>query len=301
MSDEQSNVAAFYNAVASGYGDQYKREQMMTSEVYPANYFRLQILCNRLAHLGCKSLYEVGVGEGTPLAVVAGMGIDVAGCDVSPEMVRRAQDRLATANVARERIQHADIEDSVTFANHLAKGQYDAAIAFGVIPHIRNDSLFIRNLRMLVRPGGRLFVEFRNKLFSLFTLNRYTKEFILDDLLAGVNAAIKKRVAQEIDKRLAVELPPRREKVGDSAPGYDVILSRFHNPFELADLFEHESLRVHKIHWYHYHPAMPMLEKEIGPKFREEAMRLEHEDSGWRGYFLCSAGIIESEYMADNE
>jgi hypothetical protein len=28
--------------------------------------------------------------------------------------------------------------------------------------------------------------------------------------------------------------------------------------------------------------------------FREEAVRLEHETSGWRGLFLCSAFVVEA-------
>jgi hypothetical protein len=38
-----------------------------------------------------------------------------------------------------------------------------------------------------------------------------------------------------------------------------------------------------------------MLEKSIGAAFRKEAMKLEHEPSGWRGYFLCSAGVVEAD------
>ena len=41
-----------------------------------------------------------------------------------------------------------------------------------------------------------------------------------------------------------------------------------------------------KIHWYHFHPAPPMLEKTIGPAFREAAMAMEYDQS-WRGMFLC--------------
>ena len=71
---------------------------------------------------------------------------------------------------------------------------------------------------MLIRDGSRLFVEFRNRLFSLFTFNFYTNEFIIDDLLSGVPADVKSRVTQEVDKRFVVNLPPTLASDGNS-PG----------------------------------------------------------------------------------
>jgi hypothetical protein len=37
-----------------------------------------------------------------------------------------------------------------------------------------------------------------------------------------------------------------------------------------------------------------MVESALGAKFRDAAIALEHEGS-WRGYFLCSAGVVEAE------
>jgi hypothetical protein len=62
----------------------------------------------------------------------------------------------------------------------------------------------------------------------------------------------------------------------------------------LIDLFKKHGYRNPEIHWYHYHPAPPMLENPLGAAFRQAAFELEHEGS-WRGWFLCSAGVIEAE------
>jgi hypothetical protein len=105
---------------------------------------------------------------------------------------------------------------------------------------------------------------------------------------------VKKAVAEEIDRRVAVDLPKARVVTGDgNSPGYDVILSKFHNPFELTQVVESCGFKDPKLHWYHYHPAPPMLEGKLGASFRKAAISLEHEDS-WRGLFLCSAGVIEA-------
>jgi hypothetical protein len=94
---------------------------------------------------------------------------------------------------------------------------------------------------------------------------------------------------------MAMDQPPRRATTDDgTAPGYDAILSKFHNPFELLRDFEAAGYRDPRIHWYHFHPVPPMLEGRAGGDVREAAFALEHDPTDWRGYFLCSAGVIEA-------
>jgi len=295
MTDRRALVSEHYDAAASGYYQQYQRENLYAlNSDYPANYFRLQLLVNRLASAGVRRVYEVGVGEGTPLATMAKMGFDVVGCDISNAMVKVAQDNFAKQGLSGELIQWGDIEDSTTLVAQLKHGAFDAVIAAGVLPHVRNDRLFLENVKMLLKPRGKVLIEFRNKLFSLFTLNRYTKEFVLDDLLAGVAPELKQILAAELDKRLETALPPIREKTASGGVGYDAILSKFHNPFELQELFAQSGFENIRIRWYHYHPIPPMFEKSHPELFRAEAIKLEHEGT-WRGYFLCSAGVVEAD------
>lgn len=287
-------VADHYDAIADDYHRQYQRQNLETEAAYPANYFRLQILLRRLVETGCRSVFEVGVGEGTPLAVIARAGLETAGCDIAEAMVQRARARFAEEGLDPERITWGDLTDSLTLAPHLKEGTYDAVMAAGVLPHVPDDHLALSNMGMMIGEGGRLFVEFRNKLFSMFTFNRLTADFILDDLLAGVDAGVKDAVAAAIKPRLAMDLPSVRDRVADKdGPGYDAILSRYHNPFELLETVERAGFEEARIHWYHYHPAPPMLEGELGLAFRRAAMALEH-DSSWRGWFLCSAGVVEA-------
>ena len=155
--------------------------------------------------------------------------------------------------------------------------------------------MVLKNISTIVRPGGSVFIEFRNKLHSLFSFNRYTVDFILNDLLVGVSDEIKNVVRKDLESRLRVDMPPIRDKMKNSdAPGYDAILSKFHNPFEVIDLFKKNGFTDVHLRWYHYHPAMPYLEEGMPETFRKEAIKLEHEPSNWRGFFLCSAFVIEA-------
>lgn len=299
MATEESKpveaVHAHYDAVAEGYSEQYQRDLLFTRPRYPANYFRLQLLLNAFINKGVKRVIEVGVGEGTPLATLAKAGIDVWGFDISEKMVERSRSTLRALGIPEERVFWGDVLDPVTYAHSLREGQFDGLMAMGVMPHVENDDLALGNMSTMVRPGGSVFIEFRNKLFSLFTFNRCTYEFILDDLLAPVSPQLKDLVAQELKSRVRMDLPPQRKttETGEG-PGYDAILSKFHNPLEIDQLFHRHGFGQLRLLWYHYHPAFPMLQGEAAELFRKEAIRLEHEASGWRGMFLCSAFVVEA-------
>jgi 2-polyprenyl-3-methyl-5-hydroxy-6-metoxy-1,4-benzoquinol methylase len=288
-----TEVASFYDSAAADYHQMYRRENLTTLESYPANYFRLQILIRRLSTLGARRVYEIGVGEGTPLVAMAKLGLEVAGCDISEAMVGAARRNFKASGLSQELIQWGDVEDATTLARQLKDGKYDAVVAAGVLPHVRNDRLMLETVKMCLKPGGVALIEFRNKMFSLFTFNRLTKNFILEDLLRDVPPAIRASVEAELDRRCAVDLPKAHTAPAAGAVGYDEILAKLHNPFDLQETFRAAGFIDPQIHWYHYHPAPPMLEAAIGAGFRHAAMRLEHEGS-WRGMFLCSAGVVEA-------
>ncbi len=295
MSDKKTvAVADHYNAVVEDYHLNYDDEAHKTLPHYPANYFRLNILKREVAKLGAQSIYEAGLGEGTPLAHMAHMGLRVAGSDIAKNMVAAAKANFERRGLDPDVIQLGNIDEPESFVNQLEAGLFDAMMASGVLPHVRDDQSALRNMRSIVRPGGTVFIEFRNKLFSMFTLNRFTKEFFLDELLKDVPDLLRDAVADELDQRMATDLPPIRDVTEDGdGPGYDLIQANYHNPFELTELFEKVGYSGMKIHWYHFHPAPPMLETSIGPAFRKAAMEMEYDQS-WRGMFLCSAGVVQA-------
>ena len=298
MPKQQDPVVKYYDAEADIYHKRYERESIHdVSARYPANYFRVQLFLNSFANKGIKNLIEVGVGEGTPLAKLGEMGLDVSGFDISRDMVKKAKATMRKHKLNPDHIFWGDIEDPTTYLHALKeKGRFDGLMALGVMPHVRNDEMVLKNMATLVRPGGSVFIEFRNELFSLFTFNRYTHDLIVDGLLRDVDGEMRKAVSKELKKFLRMDEPPQRltHQKKKGVPGYDAILSKFHNPFEVVELFKKHNFKDVKILWYHYHAAPPMLAKNNETLFREESIKLEHEPSNWRGYFLCSAFVIEA-------
>jgi 2-polyprenyl-3-methyl-5-hydroxy-6-metoxy-1,4-benzoquinol methylase len=294
--NEKPPVDNFYDAVAEQYHVQYDRDMLYDcSRRYPANYFRLQQLLNSFINKGVKRVIEVGVGEGTPLATLGKVGMDVWGFDISHEMVKKSKLKMQQNNMDPAHVFWGDIQYPETYAHALKNGLFDGAMAMGVMPHVENDGMVLENISALIRPGGSVFIEFRNKLFSLFTFNRHTYDFVLNDLLRDVSEDVKSLVAKELEGKLRMDMPLRREKIAETDKvDYDAILAKFHNPFEIIELFDKNGFVDVKLRWYHYHPAMPHLECEMPDDFRKESIRLEREVSGWRGFFLCSAFVVEA-------
>jgi 2-polyprenyl-3-methyl-5-hydroxy-6-metoxy-1,4-benzoquinol methylase len=289
-----------YNSVAESYNEQYDKNNLCDiSRPYPANYFRMQLLLNTFAKHNIRRAIEVGVGDGTPLMTLSKSGVDVYGFDVSEKMVEEAKKNADACGMRSDQIFVGDIQDPNTYMHSIRDGKFDGLIAMGVMPHVQNDNFVMSNMNNLLESDGIAFVEFRNALFSMFTLNRNTVDFFVNDLLSDANDEFKKYVEDDLNIRLRTDQPPMRKKLEDGAPGYDAILSKFHNPMTIHELFEKNGFEVLKIHWYHYHPAMPYLSLKNPELFRAETIKMENESSGWKGYFLCSAFVVEARKYAN--
>jgi SAM-dependent methyltransferase len=158
---------------------------------------------------------------------------------------------------------------------------FDGVICAGVMPHIEDTEQAIKNIKSVLVPNGKVFVEFRNDLFNMFAFNRLTAEFFRNNL---IEPRYKNDAFFEMSTRLKMNVPPVRP--------YDAMLARYHNPFEVVELFEDLGFVEIKLLWYHYHPTLPYLDDGI--EFRKSAMDMEGKTSTWKSMFICSAFVVEA-------
>lgn len=275
-----------YSTWSGSYYDDYYR----SGKAYPPVH--ADIVRQRLDDARVRTLLDAGCGPASMLRDLAAPERELSGFDLTPEMVAEACKVLPAAKVW---------EGSVTDPRAYRGGPYDAAICFGVLPHIRadDDVLVLKNLASCVRKGGSIYVEARNELFALFTLNRYSRDMFhsalidIRSLREKASGEEKKKLEdalQQLDERFRMDLPPvRKGKSGE--PGYDEVLARTHNPFVLAEQARAAGLADVEVLFYHYHCLPPMLEAAVPQLFRAASVAME-DPKDWRGHFMASAFIL---------
>ncbi len=296
MDDPGPSVKACYAAWSKSYYEDFYG----TKAPYPPVH--VDLLKRVLREAKVKRVLDAGCGPASLLRHLAEEKLDVYGFDLAPEMVAEARRALELFGVPSERIWQGSVLSAEAFRPPAAKSakRFDAAICIGVLPHVPEeaDVQVIRNLRDAVRKKGLVVLEARNAFFALFTLNRYSYRFFLDELIqaerlaaqAGGDEPKVRAVLQGLEKHFRMDLPPlRRGRAGE--PGYDEVLSRTHNPFVLKEQFAAAGLTDVRLLFYHYHCLPPMFEAEMPDLFRLHSLAIEDPED-WRGYFMASAFML---------
>jgi SAM-dependent methyltransferase len=294
--DPTAPIKACYAAWSKSYYEDFYG----TKAPYPPVH--VDLLKRVLGEAKVRRLLDAGCGPASMLRHLVDEKLDVYGFDLAPEMVSEARRVLAPFGVPAERIWQGSVLSAEGFRPQAAKSarRFDAAICIGVLPHIPEeaDLAVIRNLRDAVRKKGLVVLEARNAFFALFTLNRYSYRFFLDELVqaerlaahAGRDEAKVRAALASLEKQFRMDLPPvRRGKAGE--PGYDEVLSRTHNPFVLKEQFAAAGLTDVRLLFYHYHCLPPMFEAEMPDLFRLHSLGIEDPED-WRGHFMASAFML---------
>ncbi|MFN0181682.1 MAG: class I SAM-dependent methyltransferase [Gemmatimonadales bacterium] len=112
-----------------------------------------------LTHLALQPssrLLDLGCGPGGPLTyLVAAAGCRGTGVDQDPLALESARHRAAATGIATSVTTVAgDLDDPLPFPDH----EFDAALALDVVIHLRDRSVFYREVARVLRPGGRFLV-----------------------------------------------------------------------------------------------------------------------------------------------
>jgi SAM-dependent methyltransferase len=133
----------------------------------------------------------------------AKVGFDALGIDISEGMIAEAEAARAAQPAeaqARSAFRRGDL-----FANGLARGSADVLTALGVLEYLPEDTAFLAEAARLVRPGGLMVLEVRNRLFNMTTANRFT----VAEIEAGAGPGLIEQLAAFV--RAPLSPPARRE------------------------------------------------------------------------------------------
>jgi SAM-dependent methyltransferase len=296
MNDLDDKIKHCYSTWGKTYYDDYYGE----GSPYPPVHRDLLIRILHEHKVG--DLLDAGCGPASFLRDIVGQGIGLYGFDITPEMVEEGKSVFLRKGVPSDRIWCGSVldRDSYQYPSNADKKQYDAVISVGVMPHIPADKDVdvVRNVYSAVKDKGLAVIEARNQFFALFSQNRYSYDFIINDLIradelrasAANELPLLENAFEEMKDRLCMDLPPIR-KGKQNEPGYDEILSRTHNPYIFEKQFREVGFRDTKIYFYHYHCLPPMYKALLPEYFTRESMKMEDPED-WRGHFMASAFMI---------
>jgi 2-polyprenyl-3-methyl-5-hydroxy-6-metoxy-1,4-benzoquinol methylase len=284
----------------STWGKTYFKDYYRSPNAYPPVH--VSLVEKELKSRGAANVLDAGCGPASMLRLLRFLRAERYGFDLTPEMVEEAKWVLGRQGVDSSQVWEGSVLDSASYKLPASKKSklFDAAVCFGVLPHIaeKNDPVVFTNLRKAVRKGGVVLVEARNELFSLFTSNRYTYEFITGKLadtksLRGASTSEKNKLREAFDRYqqlFRMDLPPvRKGKAGE--PGYDEVLSRVHNPLVARQQLQEVGFRDVRVLFYHYHCLPPMMEVAAPRFYRRRSLAMENPED-WRGHFMASAFIL---------
>ncbi len=283
----------------STWGERYYADYYESEVAYPPVH--TDLVRSLLDKERPKNLLDVGCGPASMMRDITDFDIDLYGFDLTLEMVTEAKKIMSEKGLNPDHIWQGSALDAPCYQNEkVALKAFKSALCFGVLPHIpaETDQVLLENINGAVEEGGLIMVEARNELFSLFTMNRPTSEFLYDRLVDfeglteknpseanALNAA-----KADLDQRFRMDLPPIRKGYEDE-PGYDEVLSRMHNPFELKAKAEAIGMKNVQVLFYHFHALPPMVAHHLPETFRKESVAME-DPYDWRGHFMASAFVL---------
>lgn len=286
MVDDRTNPSDI-SQIRSHYDskvDEYDRRYFSDRDAYEPALVAEEILLERILDLDADRVLDMGCGNGAMVHTLCTNGIDAVGFDLSEGLISSGKEFFESENLDPGRLRQANVQDGIPF-----DGTFDVVIGIGLFPHLDETASHLRTVRDSLRSDGVALIQFRNALFNLYSMNRYTYHYLFESVLADTSLPEDLRTAYE--KRLRDVCRVEEEGIGQT-PETDNE-GQFHNPLTIRSTFEESDFAVADTYFYHYHPLPPEFRAIDETAYDQLAKEFEDPDD-WRGYFMASSFIVEA-------
>ena len=286
--DLQSQTKEYYSSDIVPEWLQFVYNDLSTSTQFPFGHARDLVLRHALRdHPAPKGIaYDVGCGGGQLSLTLARHGFAVNALDFSPAMLEEAE-KLAKRSGASKAVSFRQFDLIKDDASGFA-GDGDLGIAMGFIEYIDDIGIFFDKAARMLKPGGRLLVEFRSRMFNAVTGNAFTLADAESETFAQVVQSFQAYSSSAILRRehyqeLAEAYRAAAEALSKVAvPPAGTSLSKFFPTTRHQHLIEEvdsgaKRARFRRIDLYglHPHPACPSFEGQQRWPFNQIAWQMQ--------------------------
>ena len=255
---------------------------------YPLYELRLDRVGEILQNVTPGKALDAGCGKGILVRTLLENGWDAQGCDFSQVMVEAARTTLSDGGFKAERIEHYSVDDLSAYESVV----YDLVTCFGVLDYVRPnqgaEAKTFAEFRRLVKPDGIVIVDNVNRLFDLFTFNKFTVAFYNEFFLAEIfgDTAEREEILEHINKLITnPDQPVAKEKYGTDRDRVSQIAD---NPMTFAAKVEKYGFKEVDRAYIRFHAVPPILFKD-NPELEQRTIDIEKTlCRDWRGAFMSS-------------
>ena len=279
---------------------------------FPSNKVRLETALKEIDKLKIRGrILDIGCGSGHLVIELLKRNYKVLGIDIAEKMVELSKENLLKVGFKSDPDKIFKALDLAELPKSHRNSSFDAVIALGVLEYLENDRELFGVLGKILKKGGYVLVDCRNKFFNLFSLNKYTSELSANGELPALirkfgevgayspfNSKklplIQKNVSKKIfeflssnwkNKKWLEAKPP----VWSSYP--QKMVRRQHIPQELEERAKKFGFELKHVVYWHAHPYPPALEKKFPAFYNKISFLMGPLGYTPLGAWLCSSFI----------
>ena len=260
---------------------------------YPSNKFRLNIVLDLIGKTPGSKILDAGCGNGIFVLSTLERGHDCYGFDISEEMIKHAKELLKEKGYDPNRVFVGDIHN-IPFPNK----SFDKVAILGVLQYLPDHEKILKEIHRVIVKNGELIVSLDNSLFSIFSINKYTVDFLRNILshydipVTLIENAIEKYSELiQADKAVSMKKPIKTFEELSLPPKAKLYE---YNPLNVEERFRKSNFEVLDMRFYHYHPLPPRFEEQFFDLFNTLAYKMEGTEYDWRGAILCNQFVVRA-------
>lgn len=227
-------------------------------------------ICSKLLKKKAKTL-DVACGVGDLVISLLKKNYDAFGVDFTSAMIKQAKSDAKKLNLSTDRFFISSVFEFDP------KTKFNLISANGFIEYISQDQLinFINRSYQLLEKNGILIIESRNRLFNVFSFNKYTQaeirikqiNHLLEEcILFNTAKNLKELLNQNFTSKISENLQ-QHEYTGNEFTNIMVDKRYQYTPFELIAMLRKYGFEIIDLMPYHIH-AISTGAKEIKPKIQ---------------------------------